>query len=110
MAAGFERLEPFDVVWIERRNFEEAGLALERTPGRTPIGDLVSHHADAVHLDGTRLVTFATLVATAAREGRASRISRATILRLLQQAIADGRLKAEDLKTDLRRGLAPTQP
>lgn len=101
LAAGLERLEKVELVWIAASDLVQDGLDLSNSPGRTPIEDLAERHVDVGQLDYSRLGKVAVLVSSALGEDRHRRLARQAVRELLAGAIRDGRLQPEDLRPKL---------
>lgn len=102
LVAGAERVDRVDVVWIDRANFEEAGVELDETDGRTPVADLVDRHVDAVRLDLVRLGRFAEQVVDALGSGQHMRLTKKRVARLIAAAVDAGRVPVEELHEKVR--------
>lgn len=63
LAASMERIDKIDVVIIDKSALEEKGIALEPTPGNTPVEDLRDKHLDIIRLDTSRLCLIAQYIA-----------------------------------------------
>lgn len=92
LVSGAERLDKVDVVWIERARFDEAGVELSETPGRTPVVDLVDSHVDAVRLDLVRLGHFAHQVVRSIDAEQYRRLTKKRVAQLLAAAVDAGRV------------------
>jgi hypothetical protein len=97
LVAGADRVDKVDVVWIERANFDEAGVELDETDGRTPVTDLVDRHVDAVRLDLVRLGRFAEQVVDALGAEQHKRLTKKRVAQLIATAVDAGRVPLADL-------------
>ena len=106
MAAARERVEKIEIVWLPDREMESGGQTLEDTEGRTPFRDLTKRHVDVVGLDHVRLGRVAESVASALEGGQWLRLSRQEVLRLLVQAVGDGRVEMARLQEKVRAAVS----
>ena len=106
LAAGYERLDKIDVVWLSDKDLQDDGLSLRPTPGRTPVKELVDRHVDIHRLDLDRLGRLARRVMTAIETGRVLRLTRKRVRDLLAQAVKEGRVRLNDLKQRLQEEVA----
>jgi hypothetical protein len=104
IAAGAERLDKIDIVWLEGATLIDSGITLEDTPGKTPVKDLISYHVDAKNLDLIRLGKVAGLVAHALRDQqqRFKRVPVRDVLALLVDAVRANRMQLSDLHHKVR--------
>lgn len=103
LAASGERIDRLDVAWLERTTLSDNGIALEKTPGKTPVLDLRDRHVDAAKLDVMRLVRVSHLLAQAIRvHKKVRRLARSEVINLLVEGARAGRMKLEDLKPLVR--------
>ena len=101
LAAGRERLDKVELVWIAASDLAEDGLDLSNSVGRTPIQDLAERHVDVQQLDYERLGRVAAHVSSALSKSRHRRLAKQTVRGLLVDAIRDGRLRREELPQKL---------
>lgn len=102
LAAGFERIDKIEVIWIDRESLKAASVKLDKTQGRTPVADLVDRHIDAVQLDLIRLGRFAEQVSTALKAGQYRRLTKKQVARLIATAVEDGRVALDDLQEKVK--------
>lgn len=105
LAAGFERLDKADVVWLPEEDLRRDGLVLANTPGRTPLVDPAVQHVDVCNLDYNRLGKIATHVVRAIEQERFRRWTRNEVRQLLRDALDAGRLVIDRLQMKLRNDL-----
>lgn len=101
LAAGLERLDKVELVWIPASDLVEDGLEVSNSLGRTPIEGLAERHVDVRQLDYSRLGKVAVRVSSALGDGRHRRLARQAVRQLLVDAIRDGRLQRERLSQKL---------
>lgn len=97
LASGFQHLEAIDVVMLEEDKIKE-GIEAKQTVGQTPVKDLEHTHFDLINLN---YYTIGLIAESIIKEIEVKRVKRFTIGKLkliLNYAIANGRLKREDLK------------
>ena len=102
IAAGRERLQKVDIVWILQDELEGDGLRVASTPGRTPVPSLTARHVDVSHLDYVRLGRIGDRVATAISQDRCRRFRQPQVVTLLAEAVDQGRLSQEKLTDHIR--------
>lgn len=106
IAAGGDRIDRFDIVWLAEDELRADGQTLEDTRGRTPIAELAGRHVDVCRLDYVRLGDVARRVAAAIEDGRYRRLTKARVKTLLTAAVERRRIEPEDLADGLRMELA----
>lgn len=102
LAAGAERLDRLDVVYLEEQLVHEAGLATSATPGETPVASLRGHHVDLEKLDLNRLGVVARMVAAAHLTNATLSMTKKEVLELLVDAVVQQLVSTEDLKADIK--------
>jgi len=104
VAANGDRLDRMDVVWLERADVETAAVTVRPSPqhANTPVETIKNRHVDFARLDLVRLGKIATLMRDAVVGRGCKRFAKDEVLKVLVKAVRDGRLKLEQLKTDLR--------
>lgn len=107
LVAGAERVDKVDVVWIERADFVIDGVALEATPGRTPVSDLSERHVDATRLDFVRLGGIARRVVGALAADHYKRLTKKRVAKLLAAAVEAGRVTLDGLDATVRAAVEP---
>ncbi len=105
LAAGRDRLDRIEVVWLAEEDLRGEHLSLCRTEGCTPMSSMVKHHVDVSCLDYKRLGRVAQRIAKALKQGRYQRLTKKRARHLLAQAVREGRLRLEDLEAKLRKEL-----
>lgn len=97
LAAAGDRIDKIDVVFIDRQRIDDLGIELSRTPGDTPVLDLVSRHVDATRLDMVRLGSFASELSRALRAEQHRRWSKKHVAKIVAAAVDAGRVAFESL-------------
>ncbi len=92
IAAARERVDRLDIVWLADDELQADGQALSDTEGRTPVSDMVAMHLDVHRLDYERLGRLAHRIENALEANRFRRFSRASVKRLITEAIEQGRI------------------
>lgn len=101
LAAGSDRIDKLELVWVSEADLREDGLSLSETKGRTPVPDLAEHHVDAQHLDYDQLGKVAGRVLAAIAEGCYRRVRKANVKELLAAAIEAKRVERSALPSKL---------
>lgn len=101
LAAGRERLDKVELVWIATSDLVKDGLDLSNSRGRTPVPDLAERHVDVQQLDYEGLGKVAVRVSSALSKNRHRRLAKQAVKGLLVGAIGDGRLRREELAQKL---------
>lgn len=107
IAAGADRIDKLDIVWIRDGDLQDDGRVLSASPGRTPVADPVDRHVDVSGLDHDRLGSVARRVAAAIAEDRRRRLTKVQVKALLKTAGRDGRIDLEGLSERIREEIAP---
>ena len=109
IAAGRDRIQKLDIVWILTDELESDGLRIRLKRGRTPVAGLSERHVDVFHLDYRRLGRIGDRVAAAIRQEQWQRFRQRQIVDLLATAVQNGHLSEGDLtkkiRTELRAAL-----
>ena len=102
IAAGRERLDKLEIIWLDEEKVRADGQALRDSEGRTPVSDMVDSHIDLVDLNYNLLGVVARRVVNAIEENRYRRLTRTRVKRLIASAIEQGRISANLLSDKLR--------
>ena len=102
LAAGFERTEKLQLVWIGKDELLQAGISLATTKGNTPVSSLSDRHVDLKGLDYVRLGSVAKLVSEAVARNHIHLFREQQVVKLLANAIKTNALNAADLKAKVR--------
>lgn len=103
VAAAAERLDKMDLAWVDKSTLEDDGVRFEKSPGRTPVAELVNEHEDAMHLDLVRLGAVAKRVAESITADRYQRLTRKEVLKLLRSAVDERLVAVESLSAGLQQ-------
>jgi hypothetical protein len=98
IAAGGDRLDKLDVVWLSDEQLRSDGQTWKDTDGRTPVKSLVKQHVDLYRLDYVRLGRVADGVVDAIECRRHRRLTKKHITKLLAVAVEEGRVALADLE------------
>ena len=98
LAAASERVNKFDIVWVDEGELKTDGQTLEDTEGQTPVTELVERHVDVCRLDYVRLGNVAHHVITAIKEERCTRLNRRRVTDILVAAVEQERVNLDDLE------------
>jgi hypothetical protein len=112
MAANGDRLDRMDVVWLERADVERASVSIQPSPhnANTPVETIKNKHVDFAKLDLVRLGRVAVLMRDAIVGNGCKRFAKDDVLKVLVEAVRDGRLKLEQLKDGLRKKVEAALP
>ncbi|EHO14686.1 hypothetical protein [Myroides odoratimimus] len=101
LASGFDRIDTIDVVLLEK-DYLNSHFNIEQTEGKTKVPDLINTHYDICHLTYEKIGNVATYVQEQILSKKIKRYRVVEIATILNEAIALGRLKNEDLKEKVR--------
>ena len=105
IAANAEQASKVDIVWLPEDALS-GRLSPQDSAGRTPYRAFVSRHCDVRNLDYGRLGQLARIMDGAIRgEDRTIRISKRRVRRLLQDAVASGKIEKGRLHRRMRESL-----
>lgn len=107
IAAGADRIDKLDIVWIGDDDLRGDGHILSDSPGRTPVADLSDRHVDLRGLDYDLLGSVARRVAAAIDCDHCQRLTKTRVKALLKTAARDGRIDLEGLSKKIREEIAP---
>lgn len=102
LAANAERLDKFDIAWLDEAAVCSAGLATNPTDGDTPVLTLRARHVDVEKLDYVRLGKVADLLVAALALNHHKRMTKKEVLEILKAAVLDRRVALDDLKNGVR--------
>lgn len=105
IAAAGDRVDSFDIVWVENEELISDGQNLDDSLGRTPIPDLVDRHVDVCDLDYASLGKFAYKILAAIKNNQCRRIKRSQLISLLKTAADENRLDESKLKDGIKRAI-----
>ena len=106
IAAGRDRIQKLDIVWVFRNELENDGQHFRMNPGRTPVAELAERHVDVCHLDCSRLGRIGDRIAAAISQDRCRRFRQREILTLLVTAVRNGRVSQASLAEKVRAGIS----
>ena len=102
LAAGSDRVDRLDVIYLDEHAIRGAGVGTKDTPGNTPVSSLREHHVDAEKLDLTRLGMIAQMVAQAHRTNAALSMTRKEVVELVVHAVRAKLVALEELKGEMK--------
>ena len=102
IAAGRERIDKLDIVWLDEENMRADSQDLRESAGRTPVSDLVDSHVDLVGLNYNLLGMVARRVVDAIEENRYRRLTKRRVKNLIAKAHQEGRISVSLLSEKLR--------
>ena len=106
IAAGSERVDRLDIVWLDDQELQDDGLTLRSEAGRTPVTPLADLHVEVSRLDYVRLGNVARRVVAAIEADRCRRLSRGRVKRLIEAAVEQGRIDLDALQAKVREEVA----
>ncbi len=106
IAAGADRIEKLDIVFVPQTELQEIPVAIEETEGLTPVRDLADSHVDVVGIDLRRLGTIARCIARALADNQTFRFSKSRVQHLLVAAVRQDRVALECLSERVRQDVA----
>ena len=113
IAAGRNRVDRVEIIWIDDQDLETDEQTLKDTKGRTPVADLVERHVDVCELDYERLGKVAYRIVSALDKNQLLKLPRKRVKRLLVAAVSEGRVDIEALdekvRTEVEESLAAGQ-
>lgn len=108
IAASQEHLDKIDVVFFEESELEDKNISVSNEmPGDTACVDLKQTHRDLCNLNANSLEIVAQEISNKIRNEKRIRRSRSNVKRILETAIAKGRIKTDDLHEDLGKHFKP---
>ena len=102
LAAGGQRIDNIDIVWLFDGDLRADGHSLYPTAGRTPVAEMVDRHVDLRFLDYVRLGKIAGLVMSAIEQGRHRRLRKQLVTELLLEAVQQRRIDLSDLQDNVQ--------
>ena len=105
IASGFDRIDRFDVVWIDITEIDRRGIKFIKSPGLTPVESLKNTHIDLSSLNYYYVGLFAESIIDTIRSEKIKRYSKGEIKKLLLTAIQEGKLNMDDLAEKIREEL-----
>lgn len=105
LAAGGQRIDNIDIVWMSDRDLRADGHSLRCTAGRTPVAEMLDRHVDLCFLDYARLGKVAGRVMSAIEQGRHRRLTKKRVTAIIAEAIQRGRLDPSDLQDNVRKAV-----
>ena len=104
LASGFQHLESIDVVMLESDRLQ-AEIKSKQTKGQTPVKDLENTHFDLIDLNYYTIGLVAEHIIEKLRQKKIKRYTISDLKKILNTAIATGRLKREDLNASVANKL-----
>lgn len=108
LAAGAERIDKVDVVWLAEEDLRADGQSLRDSAGRTPVVSLIHNHVDVQRLDYVRLGRVAERVLAAVGSGRYQRFTRKRVAKLVADAVQQKRIALSELNEKVRDAVCTT--
>ncbi len=107
-SSKYSRLEKMHVVVLPKSNLASMGFKLVSSPksADTHVQELVDAHMDISSLGGTQLLKLAQFIVVRVRENTGCHMfSKAEVRQILEDAIATGKLRREQLPQEVQQAL-----
>ena len=105
MVAAGDYLAAMDFVMLDVEYLSSCGIDHRHMEAETPVDDLRNAHHDLVQLTYPKLGAIANYVVERFKNDEVERYTEGRLKKVLRKAIADDRLKPEDLKPSIRKKL-----
>ena len=102
LAAGGQRVENIEVVWLSYDDLMADGQQIDATAGRTPVTEMIERHVDLSRLDYARLGRVAGRVVSALANGWYRRLTKQAVRAIIVNAVHGGRLDPSSLQEKVR--------
>lgn len=102
IVSGHEHLDTIDIVYFDSNLLKEDGIALQSSPGKVPIQDLIEQHKDIINLTYKSLGTVANYIVESIKQDNVKRYTKGMIKKILNKAIDEGRLQKTALSESVR--------
>ena len=102
LAAGGQKVENIEIVWVSFDDLIADGQQLDVTPGRTPVTEMIDLHMDLSLLDYVRLGRVANRVVSSLSNGRYERLTKRNVQQLILDAVQQRRIDPSDLQDKVR--------
>lgn len=105
LASTMDHAETFDLIFFEDTLLDPEIFPREEEPGDTPIEKLRSLHINVCRLDVHRIGDLATIIGRLIKKDGnfCIRVTKAEMIRLLRQAVADGLVELDRLRKDVAK-------
>ena len=102
IAAGGDRLDKIDIVWLADADLLADGQALSDSLGKTPVTEFADRHVDVRRLDFVRLGKIARRVVASIQAERFRRLAKRRVRELVTMAVEQGRIDTDRLSDGVR--------
>lgn len=102
LAAGGQRVENIEIVWVSYDDLLADGQQIVSTPGRTPVTEMIERHMDLSRLDYVQLGKVADRVVSAISKGWYKRLTKQAVRTIILDAVQQRRLDPSDLQERVR--------
>lgn len=102
IAAAGDRIDKLDLVWFSDDELRADSQTLRNTDGRTAVTELAARHVDVCRLDYVRLGKVACRVVAAIEKDRWTRLTRASVKKILMAAAEQDRIDFDSLRESVR--------
>lgn len=104
IVAGFQRPSTLDIVYLPEEKFDNLGIELVQSNGRTPVKKYEGLHYDAKVNNYKGLGDFASIILGSLEENY-KRINEKEVIRIIKSAVEDGTLNSKDLDEHMQKKL-----
>jgi hypothetical protein len=105
ITCGGTQLDTIDIIWVEKKEIERKGVEYQQTPGITPIEDLADTHIDLTRLTYFKIGLVAETIINTIANGKIKRYIKAEIIKLINAAIQNGRVRKDQLGEGITKNL-----
>lgn len=98
-----DHIESLDVVILNVETIENYNIQIVASDGITPVEFMINSHRNLSELTYLKLGFIKDHIIERIRDDKMKRFTKFELLKILKKAIADGILKMEDLKADVRK-------
>ena len=102
IAAGGDRLDKLDIVWLADADLLADGQALSDSLGKTPVTEFADRHVDVRRLDFVRVGKIARRVVASIQAERFRRLAKRRVRELVTMAVEQGRIDTDRLSDGVR--------
>ena len=105
LAAGGQRVENIEIVWVSYDDLLADGQQIVPTPGRTPVTEMMERHMDLSRLDYILLGKVANRVVSALSKGWYKRLTKQAVRTIILDAVKQRRIDPSALQEKVRSAM-----
>lgn len=98
-----DKPDTVDLVYFDEGELAEKKLDIDNVVGDTLVEHRKMKHYDIISLDYSKLAAVADIILCAKKKARIKRYSKKEIIELLKDAIAQGNIKPDNLKEQMKK-------